>query len=132
MQCIVNMLICCKLRWPIAYFSFSRHQTLLPRKEFLIFTLNFHTPPPLCPLPCTYRVCALPHSLLQATLRMKLRMEDSKQDPVAYRIKHVPHPRTGNKWSIYPTYDFAHCLCDSIENISHSLCTKEFQMRLVC
>ena len=64
-----------------------------------------------------------------ATLRMKLIMEDGKQDPVAYRIKFTPHHRTGDKWCIYPTYDFTHCLCDSLEHISHSLCTKEFQAR---
>ena len=56
-------------------------------------------------------------------------MEDGKLDPVAYRIKFKPHPRSGNTWCIYPTYDYAHCLCDSIENITHSLCTKEFQAR---
>ncbi|KAL5471235.1 hypothetical protein EMCRGX_G029330 [Ephydatia muelleri] len=64
-----------------------------------------------------------------ATLRMKMTMEDGKQDPVAYRIKYAPHPQTGTRWCIYPTYDYAHCLCDSIENITHSLCTKEFQSR---
>ncbi|XP_065911803.1 glutamine--tRNA ligase-like [Dysidea avara] len=64
-----------------------------------------------------------------ATLRMKLTMEDSKQDPVAYRIKFTPHPNSKDQWCIYPTYDYTHCLCDSIENISHSLCTKEFQAR---
>lgn len=64
-----------------------------------------------------------------ATLRMKLNMEDGKQDPVAYRIKFTPHHRTGDSWCIYPTYDFTHCLCDSIEHITHSLCTKEFQAR---
>lgn len=65
----------------------------------------------------------------EACLRMKHTMEEGKQDPVAYRIKKMPHHRTGDKWCIYPTYDFAHCLCDSIENITHSLCTKEFQNR---
>ena len=65
----------------------------------------------------------------EATLRMKVTLEEGKQDPVAYRIKFVEHHRTGNKWCIYPTYDFTHCLCDSIENITHSLCTKEFQSR---
>lgn len=64
-----------------------------------------------------------------ATLRMKLTMEDSKQDPVAYRIKFTPHPNSKDQWCIYPTYDYTHCLCDSIENITHSLCTKEFQAR---
>lgn len=66
---------------------------------------------------------------MKATLRMKLTMEDSKQDPVAYRIKFTPHPNSKDRWCIYPTYDYTHCLCDSIENITHSLCTKEFQAR---
>ncbi|VVC36997.1 Hypothetical protein CINCED_3A023917 [Cinara cedri] len=65
----------------------------------------------------------------EATLRMKVTLEEGKQDPVAYRIKFLPHHRTGNKWCIYPTYDYTHCLCDSLENITHSLCTKEFQNR---
>ncbi|VDI54567.1 Hypothetical predicted protein [Mytilus galloprovincialis] len=64
-----------------------------------------------------------------ATLRMKVTLEEGKKDPVAYRIKFTPHHRTGDKWCIYPTYDYTHCLCDSIENITHSLCTKEFQSR---
>lgn len=64
-----------------------------------------------------------------ATLRMKITLEEGKQDPVAYRIRFKPHHRTGNKWCIYPTYDYTHCLCDSIEHITHSLCTKEFQSR---
>lgn len=65
----------------------------------------------------------------EATLRLKLTLEEGKVDPVAYRIKYVPHHRSGNEWCIYPTYDYTHCLCDSIENITHSLCTKEFQSR---
>ena len=65
----------------------------------------------------------------EVTLRMKYVMEDSKQDPVAYRVKYAHHARSGDKWCIYPTYDFTHCINDSIENISHSLCTKEFQAR---
>ncbi|XP_046612758.1 probable glutamine--tRNA ligase isoform X1 [Neodiprion virginianus] len=65
----------------------------------------------------------------EATLRMKLTLEEGKQDPVAYRIKYFPHHRTGDQWCIYPTYDYTHCLCDSLENITHSLCTKEFQSR---
>nr|XP_023022427.1 probable glutamine--tRNA ligase [Leptinotarsa decemlineata] len=64
-----------------------------------------------------------------ATLRMKITLEEGKLDPVAYRVRFTPHHRTGNKWCIYPTYDYTHCLCDSIENITHSLCTKEFQSR---
>nr|XP_029477460.1 glutamine--tRNA ligase [Oncorhynchus nerka] len=65
----------------------------------------------------------------EATVRMKIVMEDGKMDPVAYRIKYTAHHRTGDAWCIYPTYDYTHCLCDSIENITHSLCTKEFQAR---
>ncbi|KAL1021535.1 hypothetical protein UPYG_G00014510 [Umbra pygmaea] len=65
----------------------------------------------------------------EVTLRMKMVMEDGKMDPVAYRIKYTAHHRTGDQWCIYPTYDYTHCLCDSIEHITHSLCTKEFQAR---
>ena len=50
------------------------------------------------------------------------------RDPVMYRIKHEPHHRTGNKWCIYPMYDFAHGQSDSIENITHSICTLEFEV----
>lgn len=64
-----------------------------------------------------------------ATLRMKITLEEGKMDPVAYRIKFCSHHRTRDAWCIYPTYDYTHCLCDSIENITHSLCTKEFQSR---
>ena len=64
-----------------------------------------------------------------ATLRMKCVLEEGKQDPVAYRIKYLAHHRTGDAWCIYPTYDYTHCLCDSFEDITHSLCTKEFQNR---
>lgn len=48
------------------------------------------------------------------------------RDPILYRIKHVPHHRTGNTWCIYPMYDFAHGQSDSIEKITHSICTLEF------
>lgn len=64
-----------------------------------------------------------------ATLRLKLTLEEGKVDPVAYRIKFIAHHRTGDQWCIYPTYDYTHCLCDSLENITHSMCTKEFQSR---
>ncbi|KAH8330766.1 hypothetical protein KR067_007304 [Drosophila pandora] len=64
-----------------------------------------------------------------ATLRLNLTLEEGKVDPVAYRIKFIPHHRTGTAWCIYPTYDYTHCLCDSLEDITHSLCTKEFQSR---
>jgi len=49
------------------------------------------------------------------------------RDPVIYRILKVAHHRTGNKWCIYPMYDFTHCLSDMLEGITHSLCTLEFQ-----
>ncbi|MEW6214176.1 MAG: glutamine--tRNA ligase/YqeY domain fusion protein [Nitrospirota bacterium] len=63
-------------------------------------------------------------------LRAKIDMASGNlnmRDPVMYRILHAEHHRTGNKWCIYPTYDFAHCLSDSIEGITHSLCTLEFE-----
>jgi glutaminyl-tRNA synthetase len=49
------------------------------------------------------------------------------RDPVLYRILHAAHPRTGTKWCIYPTYDFAHGQSDAIEHVTHSLCTLEFE-----
>ena len=49
------------------------------------------------------------------------------RDPVLYRILHASHPRTGTRWSIYPSYDFAHGQSDAIEGITHSLCTLEFE-----
>ena len=49
------------------------------------------------------------------------------RDPAIYRIKKEAHHRTGNRWCIYPMYDFAHCLSDSIERITHSICTLEFE-----
>lgn len=50
------------------------------------------------------------------------------RDPIMYRIKHTAHHRTGNKWCIYPMYDFAHGQSDSIEQITHSICTLEFEV----
>jgi len=67
-----------------------------------------------------------------ATLRMKMDMNSPNPcmwDLVAYRIIFTPHHITKNEWCIYPTYDFTHCLCDTFENITHSLCTSEFIMR---
>ncbi|SDN56275.1 glutaminyl-tRNA synthetase [Desulfonauticus submarinus] len=66
----------------------------------------------------------------ECVLRAKIDMSSpnlNMRDPVIYRIKKVPHHRTGEKWCIYPTYDFAHCLSDAIEGITHSLCTLEFE-----
>ncbi|KAI0082442.1 glutamine-tRNA ligase [Panus rudis PR-1116 ss-1] len=65
----------------------------------------------------------------EAILRMKQDLESGNTmmwDLVAYRVLDAPHHRTHDKWKIYPTYDFTHCLCDSFENITHSLCTTEF------
>jgi len=64
------------------------------------------------------------------TLRAKIDMSHpnlNMRDPVMYRILHATHPRTGDKWCIYPTYDWAHGLEDSIEKITHSICTLEFE-----
>lgn len=64
------------------------------------------------------------------TLRAKIDMAHpnlNMRDPVMYRIMHVPHHRTGTKWCIYPTYDWAHGQSDSIEGITHSICTLEFE-----
>ncbi len=64
------------------------------------------------------------------TLRAKIDMASGNlnmRDPVIYRILHSAHHRTGERWCIYPMYDFAHCLSDSIEEITHSICTLEFE-----
>jgi len=63
-------------------------------------------------------------------LRAKIDMASPNilmRDPTLYRIRKVPHHRTGDKWCIYPLYDFTHCLSDSIEGITHSICTLEFE-----
>src|SRR6202051_5030249 len=63
-------------------------------------------------------------------LRAKIEMASGNinlRDPVMYRILHAVHPRTGNAWCIYPSYDFAHGQSDSIEGIPHSICTLEFE-----
>jgi len=65
------------------------------------------------------------------TLRAKIDMASPNiwlRDPVLYRIKHAEHHHTGAKWRIYPMYDFAHCLSDYIEGITHSICTLEFEV----
>lgn len=66
----------------------------------------------------------------QHTLRAKIDMASSNmkmRDPLIYRIRNISHHRTGDKWHIYPMYDFAHCLEDSLEKITHSLCSIEFE-----
>jgi glutaminyl-tRNA synthetase len=63
-------------------------------------------------------------------LRLKIDMASPNinlRDPVAYRIRHAHHHRTGDKWCIYPSYDFSHGVSDALENITHSLCTLEFE-----
>ena len=64
------------------------------------------------------------------TLRAKIDMASPNinlRDPALYRIKYAEHPRTGNKWCIYPMYDFTHPISDAIEGITHSICTLEFE-----
>ncbi len=66
----------------------------------------------------------------ECALRAKIDMASSfmcMRDPVIYRIKFAHHHQTADKWCIYPMYDFTHCISDAIENITHSLCTLEFQ-----
>lgn len=68
----------------------------------------------------------------EATLRMKGDLYHSNPqmwDIVAYRIKYAAHPHVGDKWCIYPSYDYTHCIVDSLENITHSCCTLEFEVR---
>ncbi len=66
----------------------------------------------------------------ERVLRAKIDMSSANQnmrDPVMYRIRHATHHRTGDTWCLYPMYDWAHGLCDAIENITHSVCTLEFE-----
>ena len=66
----------------------------------------------------------------EAVLRAKIDMSSGNinmRDPVMYRIRDTPHPRTGDKWKIYPMYDFAHGQSDAIEEITHSICTLEYE-----
>ncbi len=66
----------------------------------------------------------------QMVLRAKIDMASPNiimRDPALYRIRHAHHHKTGDKWHIYPMYDFTHCISDSIENITHSICTLEFE-----
>ena len=66
----------------------------------------------------------------EACLRAKIDMASPfmcMRDPVIYRVRYAAHAMTGDKWCIYPMYDFTHCISDAIENITHSICTLEFQ-----
>ena len=63
-------------------------------------------------------------------LRLKIDMASpniNMRDPAIYRIRHADHHRTGGKWCIYPLYDYTHCISDALENITHSICTLEFE-----
>ena len=63
-------------------------------------------------------------------LRAKIDMSSGNinlRDPTLYRIRNVEHVKTGNTWSIYPMYDYTHCVSDALEDITHSLCTLEFE-----
>ena len=63
-------------------------------------------------------------------LRLKIDMASpnvNMRDPAIYRIRHARHHRTGDKWCVYPLYDYTHCISDAIERITHSICTLEFQ-----
>jgi glutaminyl-tRNA synthetase len=63
-------------------------------------------------------------------LRLKIDMSSpniNMRDPVIYRIRHAHHHRTGDQWCVYPMYDYTHCISDALENITHSLCTLEFE-----
>ncbi|TBR41802.1 glutamine--tRNA ligase/YqeY domain fusion protein [Marinomonas agarivorans] len=66
----------------------------------------------------------------EVVLRAKIDMASPNinlRDPIIYRVRHVHHHQTGNTWCVYPMYDFTHCLSDALENITHSVCTLEFQ-----
>jgi glutaminyl-tRNA synthetase len=68
----------------------------------------------------------------EVCLKLKIDYKDNNmnmRDPPCYRIRYTPHPHVGDKWCIYPLYDFTHGISDSIEGISHSLCTLEFENR---
>jgi len=69
------------------------------------------------------------------TLRAKIDMSSGNinmRDPVMYRIKHEEHQRSGSKWCIYPMYDYAHGQSDSLEGVTHSICTMEYEDHRLC
>ena len=70
----------------------------------------------------------------EGSLSLRLKIDHTHQnptlrDPHIFRIRYTDHPHAGNKWCIYPLYDFTHCMCDSIENVTHSFCSLEFEIR---
>ena len=67
-----------------------------------------------------------------ASLSLRLRIDMASpninmRDPVIYRVRHAHHHRSGDKWRVYPMYDYSHCISDALENITHSICTLEFE-----
>lgn len=71
----------------------------------------------------------------ECSLRAKMDMQHANttmRDLVIYRVRYVPHPHSGDKWCIYPTYDWTHGIVDSLENVTHSCCTLEFEIRREC
>lgn len=67
----------------------------------------------------------------EVSLRMKIDITSPNPcmwDPIAYRIIYEAHPHVGDRWCVYPSYDFTHCIVDSLEHITHSLCTLEFEV----
>mmetsp|Transcript_12996 Transcript_12996/g.38680 ORF Transcript_12996/g.38680 Transcript_12996/m.38680 type:complete len:708 (-) Transcript_12996:28-2151(-) len=68
----------------------------------------------------------------ECTLRLKMDSESDNYnmfDQVAYRVKHCAHPHAGDAWCVYPTYDYTHCVVDSLEHVDYSICTLEFESR---
>jgi len=70
----------------------------------------------------------------EGSLSLRLKIDPAHdnptlRDPHIYRIRYTAHPHCGDKWCIYPLYDFTHCICDSLERITHSFCSLEFEIR---
>ena len=90
------------------------------------------TPNPYRSRPVEESLKMFPNLKEGQTLRLMLdpaAKNPTLRDPVIYRVKEQAHPRTGSKYRIYPIYDFAHCICDSLEHIDYSLCSLEFEVR---
>jgi len=121
-DCLVYVCVC--------VFVSSFRQPLLVSDSFF---LHPSLPPSLPPLPQLFddmRLGKIKENT--ATLRLKMDMTSpnfNMYDQVAYRIKFIPHPHAGDKWVIYPTYDYTHCIIDSLEHIDYSICTLEFETR---
>lgn len=72
------------------------------------------------------------HEEGKLSLRLKIdagHENPTLRDPHIYRIRYTSHPHCGDKWCIYPLYDFTHCICDSLERVTHSFCSLEFEIR---